>query len=1683
MVSRASCVSMTTAALSRRHVESRGLARKVGRPPSLSPPSRYYGDQATPGLRALRALGRIWLARRCSANLLWRKTSWQHKGISNMPLVGVSRVVPSRKIYRQIFDDEINLVRTLGEVRSKIAKHTVPQLPGRIPLVKDLETCSGNGFLSHRQRTWVEGMPNDDHTENPVQYKEAMTQALLKAQESTSVVAAREVRGLAEVIIPEKKNSNITDRISERRKFRYEETVLALRQELARVGREMELSFLEPGKAFLARLSESDRTIECLFQSAERSSSPETHTIQHFEDMWEFVSQETLKRRQWIRDLDEALRKAEADRTERIKAVLSKYTKILEDIAYFLSADVHRFMHKEAMMINQALLANRRAIARLFINLMEMDMKRNVFHRCKLEERIKNWKALQKEYIISSFREFMESERIQKPSTVKAELEDMLEGQLLLTQKRTALLYSLGSLLPLTHSKAEVNEWYESVVTLNKRIDTHNVQYMMRIRIQYEKVCQECLSKVQEFKQRLLDMKICTEKEAENMVNPNLFQLVGKLQSRFEHEMEKMDKELEQLAKHTEINCRHLCQYFQDALVLLDTHQQGLSHQENDLQNKLNDCRNKHEHLNKLREVHLDISIDKLRVQSTDEKLKSQLEKVYAALDFIRAGYAVFYQDLLSKVTAYPDYILRELISYSTSLSRYFYVKDIYKGSPLKTAEDSVEEEETTEEAEDITEMEETLQDSPEHVHEEETEHPEEEEEEKVEEENAGESEKLGKTESSAPDSDGLGIPEGRASFFLESDDVEKSEDGSIPMQEGRDIHEAEDATEPALVTVSASHLKPKAVALEFFTTSSGNTYRVAQRSKKSKVKPSEKYYIGRLKLKALPPYLEQVYLSENFLTDARRQIRLQFFEHLENWFAQSLSNASAIVAAKKEELSSELQLRIHLHEPRRERIEKDVYHVRMAELRLHNERLARHCAGLVEALNAEKAAFFKLRHDQNKVSKTFRHKIQDMENMFLVEGRAEKLVTLSNNLHSELINHMEVLQVSLRSYRQYLEEMLGKLREANTDFLKSCKLFANGGNFSPEELDVFLKRLQKESGRIDFVEGLIMIDMEKMESSYLEQATEVINKFENRFRFLAMDRVFMEKIQRFLTNIQVKIKSEVAKSNLQTQTLNSQLEKLTGKIDACAHPNVDKESITPELLYKFAQFLTEELKKRSKYLNCLLVNLEVNSSVHDHTAQGSLTASIQSDSMMESKTVVMGVECTPLMNPCRMGKPFADDAAVSMIKQLAGIQRVRRMTEAQIERGRLMSGTGEVGAPNPVQTSPGGRVHADSSPGSPNVNVLPVKKTSSISKRVSGSVTSIQKYTRQTRVDRKVLIFGERPKENSNEHFKGIIFSIVWDNFDNLMGTAEEFYKKDKHQITRPEFLQDTYDQCLDVMGQKLTSYLLQADEYHIACISEFRDQLKIFEEQLPHITQLVIDTHLKDHEQLLRESTDQIRHHLQDQLQKWDIAKDQNKAKLCPSLGHPHNLPQLEALCQEEVKRQSEQAEGIHLCTKELESCVIECAQGFVSTLADATEKILVGLDNCLTVDDVQQGKIEHPREKVSTLIRRKKAGLSLEAEECKLVAERGSRTWPGLPRTTLLALPSQIICRETASVTTAKTTLGHVAAVEERDVAYVKFKQLLEAEFTRIKEEKTAQLMKAQHWADWWKKSVQIIKQLYA
>ncbi len=61
------------------------------------------------------------------------------------------------------------------------------------------------------------------------------------------------------------------------------------------------------------------------------------------------------------------------------------------------------------------------------------------------------------------------------------------------------------------------------------------------------------------------------------------------------------------------------------------------------------------------------------------------------------------------------------------------------------------------------------------------------------------------------------------------------------------------------------------------------------------------------------------------------------------------------------------------------------------------------------------------------------------------------------------------------------------------------ARLFSEGGNFCPEEIEEFRKKLEKMSQKIDSSEGFIMADLEGMESKRLEQASKVSQEFEDR--------------------------------------------------------------------------------------------------------------------------------------------------------------------------------------------------------------------------------------------------------------------------------------------------------------------------------------------------------------------------------------------------------------------------------------------------------------------------------------------------------------------------------------------------------------------------------------------------------
>lgn len=54
--------------------------------------------------------------------------------------------------------------------------------------------------------------------------------------------------------------------------------------------------------------------------------------------------------------------------------------------------------------INRALLDNERATAKLLFNLMKSELEKEKLHQLKWQGRVKDWKLIQKNYVVQSFR-------------------------------------------------------------------------------------------------------------------------------------------------------------------------------------------------------------------------------------------------------------------------------------------------------------------------------------------------------------------------------------------------------------------------------------------------------------------------------------------------------------------------------------------------------------------------------------------------------------------------------------------------------------------------------------------------------------------------------------------------------------------------------------------------------------------------------------------------------------------------------------------------------------------------------------------------------------------------------------------------------------------------------------------------------------------------------------------------------------------------------------------------------------------------------------------------------------------------------------------------------------------------------------------------------------------------------
>ncbi|XP_075115168.1 coiled-coil domain-containing protein 180 isoform X2 [Leptodactylus fuscus] len=1417
-----------------------------------------------------------------------------------MALVGEVHVVPSGKVYRQIFDAEVQLVRSLGEARARGAQHEVGLDSGKIPLIRDEDTHSA-GLLSPRQRRWVDSMPYDGFTENPAVYRDKAAAALKKTQESEDFAAALEVRGLCDVIVPEKTDSDILQRITFNRQERHDAAVSALQKELADISKEMEILVIEDGKSLQWKICESDRKTDLLFQKYEDRADKANFTMTALHELWAQVGQESSHRRQHIRDTERVMLEVEEKRADRIAEVLRKYTTLLKDICFLMPSDVHRFINNEAMMINQAILANHRAIAKLSLNLMEAELKREGLQRLRWQDLIKAWRCYQREVIIQEFRDFVEREIDEIPGRVKTEADLLMGLYKPLNEERLQLMCSVSGFVPPTCTKTAVVQWRDSLLALNTQIDNVSSQFLDKLRNIQDDVIRRCIRESEKSKAQLIELNIYSHEDAEVILTKERSPFIDHFKEESEKTHQMYSDSLESVSQAMAAHINKLFKFAKKSAHLWEILQTGLARQEETLQNNIDSCRQKHEAENQAKEADLDIILDKLRQESTAEQLRVCMGRVQAALQDIKSGYKKCHQDQVHIIESYPALVLSELLAYSAALSKFFHVKEIYgKDLPSNTgAPDSVP----------------VI--SPDPVSSNPTMTP-------------YEDMPVGKLVETSHPADTAELSQDdtiqdAGAIILQSPNIETTGDshgGNAVVAHNEDssqrIHE--DTSEDSLVSEpreaserietaqpeNRSSIEDTPVISETFTTTRQNTYTVL---KKKDVKPTfsmEGQLDGVFFTEAIlqdesPLNLEQVVPSDEMITELIRSLRLQFFEHLEDFFDETVSNSQSIVLAKNEELQSELDLRYHLHQPRSQRIKMDVHNVRAAELRLHSERVDRHCEGVTQALSDLKEESIVLIEKMKEDTQNFRSKISGMETTFLNSRKSDKLVTLCNSLPSILDSHISGVQTAMRNYRQHVEEMLGKLCDTNSDFIKSFRLFSEGGNFSPEEIETLRKRLHKASATIAAFEGSIMVDLEGLESRCLEQSTEVVKKSEEKFLGITTDMIFLENIQKLLTNLQVKIKALVADSNSQSQQINSDLDQLQMKTDACAWPNIDKEVVSSEDLYSFMRTVMEEVTKRSRYLSCLLDPSPV---LQESPLQGPIATASRGDVSRQEGKVTFGSP-ENLLNPSRIGKLALDDAAVGVIKSIMKTQRIYGETHQEQEEGNpsqsTVAGSHQTPpiAPHPpLRPSSGNKKKAGSTEG----ENVPIKFTS----------PSLRKLVKPTRFDKKYQVFGEKKEESDT--FKGVLTSILWESNDHLLYLAEEFYKKkERRPIARPDLLQETFEDCADTLVMKLQSYETQALEYHNNCVLELREQLEQLEKLMSHVPPLRIRSLREDIFNRMQNSIDSSTQLFMRGVSQGNQTKEEMKNLLRPSLGHPDNWHNLEQICRQEARRQKEEREGI--------------------------------------------------------------------------------------------------------------------------------------------------------------------------
>ncbi|XP_072771403.1 coiled-coil domain-containing protein 180 isoform X3 [Nerophis lumbriciformis] len=530
-----------------------------------------------------------------------------------------SRVVPSGKVYQQLFDDQVRLSRGLLARRHSTATMCVSAMN---------TPCS-----SEWQQRGEEG-----------------------DQDVEDVIRLPDTVGVSHV------TCDILQRVHQHKRIKHQEVVRHMDAQLAQVAQACEIQVRTHSAQLLSALRRINERVDALQHNMRGA---EQHDMQEVVCMWSELEEQLKKKKKMVADFQLQVGECERQRVSKIRPVLRKYGHLLEKINFLPCADMHRQIHSEATMLNQTLLANRRSAARLLLLLQEANLQQEARLHLQWEESLGRWRWSRADQVVQEFR-WVERGRASEsrgracgvwrvagrcwrawtcgscwrtsPPSRKwrtacgvwrnnAVTSSPASGETPVAACHvTSSPVCCSALVPPLLSEAHVSDWFGRLTAVNQHIDSRHSDFLHQLRCCYELVWRERLAQVQRHQEALSSLDLSAV-EVADIVKSQLLTLIGQYQRQDEGQLATIDTCSDGLWAASARLSRRVFVVMRALASLWEEHSAKLLRQEEDIQRQLDELRLAQEKHVQRKKVYLDEMLAGLRQESSEPALRKYLEQ------------------------------------------------------------------------------------------------------------------------------------------------------------------------------------------------------------------------------------------------------------------------------------------------------------------------------------------------------------------------------------------------------------------------------------------------------------------------------------------------------------------------------------------------------------------------------------------------------------------------------------------------------------------------------------------------------------------------------------------------------------------------------------------------------------------------------------------------------------------------------------------------------------------------------------------------------------------------------------------------------------------------------------------------------------------------------------------------